>query len=166
MSLPLPERPTFTEVGGAYPTAQVDEWVDETIRGIAFLQERVQALEDERDAVDATRASRILVAAQRTADNLIDEAREEARGIVAKAHVDIGTLRGEILHLTEARDRLLGILREQIPPLLGPLTEINTSTQALSEQLPRALAALNEVQEQPDDNAATDTIIGLLGGDQ
>jgi len=135
---------------------------------IIFLQERVQALEDERDAADATRASRILVAAQHTADNLIDGAREEARAVVAKAHTDVGTLRAEILRLTEARDRLLGILREQIPPLLGALTEINTSTQALGEQLPRALAALGEVQERTDNNdsSATDTIIGLLGGDR
>lgn len=132
------QQKTFRVALRGYAEEEVDEFLDEIVVSIreyeqrlADTDERVKVLEAQlsagREAEDALR--RTFVAAQRTADQIAEEARREAEKILSDARADASRLSIETgrekNQMLDELERLRGIVadvRERLADIAGDMT--------------------------------------------
>ena len=175
------QQKTFKIALRGYAEDEVDEFLDEVVISLRDLEqqlrdaeERVSFIEDQlkanRETEDALR--RTFVVAQRTADTVVSEAREEADRILAEANSKANLLTEEqlgererlITELVEMREKssrfkaALADLVGEVRPELNALDDELAATeyQPLEDDAPRAAGALAEQDAmfQPADDTA------------
>ncbi len=133
------QQKTFVTTFRGYDLDEVDDFLDDVVttlkdyeQRLHDAQQRIAALENQADGRGESEAaiSRALVAAQRSADMIVAEAKSEADEILAGARVDARALEAE---RTDEQQRLeaelssmrqvVAELRERIGALAGPMAE-------------------------------------------
>ncbi len=153
------QQKTFGTALRGYDLDEVDDFLDEVVTTLASYeqrlreaQERIAALESEvAEKGDAERAiSRALLAAQRSADELVAEARQEAERILAEA-------RSQADELTVQRDRERQTAAEEINRLREVIAELRSRVQTLAESITDDLDAMDEAAQEA---------LSQVGGDE
>lgn len=147
------QQKTFGTALRGYDLDEVDDFLDEVVTSLREYEERlaeanarIRKLEDEADERgDAEGAiSRALVAAQRSADEIVTEAREEAERILADARQEAGTLEAE-------RERVRAQVAAEIEELRTVVAELRSRVASLSasveEDLSTMAAAVDEAAD-------------------
>lgn len=163
------ENQVFTERFRGYDQDEVDQFLDRVSESIAELtrerdglRDRISQLERGAEQVGESGQTlqRTLVAAQRTADATIDEARATAGQVIADAHRRAGEEAQQALEVldhvrhavqelsrfrSEYREQVASVIAEQLALLdrAGELPELPEGLRALGEQGPPTAARAN-----------------------
>lgn len=149
------QQKTFATALRGYDLDEVDDFLDAVVvalkdydQRLSDAQERISTLEAElNDKGDAEGAiARALVAAQRSADGIVADAKEEAQRIVSDAD-------SEANELAETRDAERRRLQAEIDDLRGKVSSVRGSVAELAAAIPVTLDEIDEVldanSEQP-----------------
>lgn len=163
------QQKTFRAALRGYAEEEVDDFLDqvvETLRGyeqrLADAEERVAALEQELAANRETEEAikRTFVAAQRTHDEMLEEARTDAARILSEARDDaerqLAEARLRAVRLEEDHVKEKGQLTEELSILRSVVADLKSRLQALAlssleqlEEVAAALSAPDLPEEQP-----------------
>ena len=156
------QQQTFKLSLRGYAEDEVDEFLDDVVislrdyeQRLRDAQERVAVLEEQasanRETEDAMR--RTFLAAQRTADTIIDEAKVESERLLAEARAEVDQVSSQ---QSEEKARLLAetsVLRERVSGLRAALTELAGATLSqlddlgVESKVADLTGALDEVDE-------------------
>ncbi len=148
------QQKTFATALRGYDLDEVDDFLDTVVvalkdydQRLADAQERISALEAEmNDKGDAEGAiARALVAAQRSADAIVADAKEEAQRIVSDAD-------SEANELAETREAERRRLQSEIDAIRAKVTSVRGSVAELAASIP---ATLDQIEGVLDDNSET-----------
>lgn len=168
------QQKTFKIALRGYAEDEVDEFLDAVVISLREYEqqlrdtdERVSLLEDQlkanRETEDAIR--RTFVAAQRTADTIVDEARQEADRLLAEASSRANLLTdeqlsererlvSELVEMREKTSRLRSALGSIVADVEPRLTPLDTELQATSYEPLEVDEAPPHAPEPPDEGPA------------
>lgn len=141
------QQKTFATALRGYDLDEVDDFLDTVVvalkdyeQRLADAQERISTLEAEvNDKGDAEGAiARALVAAQRSADAIVADAKEQALQIVADAD-------SEANELAETREAERRRLQREIDGLRAKVSSVRSSVAELTAAIPATLDEIDEV---------------------
>ncbi len=144
------QQKTFGTALRGYDLDEVDDFLDEVVTTLASYeqrlreaQERIAALESEvAEKGDAERAiSRALLAAQRSADEIVTEARQEAERILAEAQTQAD-------ELAARRDRERDAAAAEIARLREVIDGLRSRVRELAESMVEDLDAMEAAAEE------------------
>lgn len=138
------EQKTFRVALRGYAEEEVDQFLDEIViaireyeRQLRDANERVAVLEEQLEANRETeeRIKKTLVIAQRTADQVVDEARGEAQQLLVEARTKASAVEIEKIQEREQLVSDLDRLRSSVGSLKDRLLELADSTMGKLEEL-------------------------------
>ena len=141
------QQKTFATALRGYDLDEVDDFLDAVVvalkdydQRLSDAQERISTLEAElNDKGDAEGAiARALVAAQRSADAIVADAKEEAQRILSDAD-------SEANELAETRDAERRRLQSEIDDLRAKVSSVRSSVAELTAAIPVTLDEIDEV---------------------
>jgi cell division initiation protein len=141
------QQKTFATALRGYDLDEVDDFLDSVVvalkdydQRLSDAQERISTLEAElNDKGDAEGAiARALVAAQRSADAIVADAKEEAQRILSDAD-------SEANELAEARDAERRRLQTEIDDLRSRVSSVRSSVAELTAAIPVTLDEIDDV---------------------
>lgn len=147
------QQKTFATALRGYDLDEVDDFLDAVVvalkdydQRLSDAQERISTLEAElNDKGDAEGAiARALVAAQRSADAIVADAKEQAQRIMADAD-------SEANELAEARDVERQRLQSEIDGLRAKVSSVRASVAELTAAIPLTLDEIDEVLDANSD---------------
>jgi cell division initiation protein len=150
------QQKTFATALRGYDLDEVDDFLDAVVvalkdydQRLSDAQERISTLEAElNDKGDAEGAiARALVAAQRSADAIVADAKEQAQRILA----DADTEANELADTREAERRRL---QAEIDDLRGRVSSVRSSVAELAAAIPVTLDEIDEVLDANTDRSA------------
>ncbi len=141
------QQKTFATALRGYDLDEVDDFLDSVVvalkdydQRLSDAQERISTLEAElNDKGDAEGAiARALVAAQRSADAIVADAKEEARRILSDADTEAN-------ELAETRDAERQRLQSEIDDLRAKVSSVRNSVSELAAAIPATLDEIDTV---------------------
>ncbi len=177
------QQKTFATAMRGYDLDEVDDFLDKVVISLKDYEQRLRDAQERNATLESelsqrsdqeSAISRALVAAQRSADALLDEAREEARGILADAESHASELEGrrdeERRALTDEIESIraqLGQLRSGVATMLASvasgLDDVETFVDGETEESggPAKAATFDaaepmDVEDSMDDDEAAD----------
>ncbi len=150
------QQKTFATALRGYDLDEVDDFLDAVVvalkdydQRLSDAQERISTLEAElNDKGDAEGAiARALVAAQRSADAIVADAKEEAQRILSDAD-------SEANELAEARDSERRRLQAEIDDLRSKVSSVRSSVAELTAAIPVTLDEIDEVLDSNSEEPA------------
>ena len=141
------QQKTFATALRGYDLDEVDDFLDSVVvalkdydQRLTDAQERISTLQAElSDRGDAEGAiARALVAAQRSADGILADARGEADRIVADANNEASELAAE-------RDQEQQVLRDEISAIQAKVAEVRDAVAGLAATIPPTLDEIDAV---------------------
>ena len=152
------EQKTFRVALRGYAEEEVDQFLDEIViaireyeRQLRDANERVAVLEEQLEANRETeeRIKKTLVIAQRTADQVVDEARGEAQQLLVEARTKASAVEVEKIQEREQLVSDLDRLRSSVGSLKDRLLALADSTMGKLEELEAEV-----IEAQPDEDQA------------
>jgi cell division initiation protein len=149
------QQKTFATALRGYDLDEVDDFLDSVVvalkdyeQRLSDAQERISTLEAElNDKGDAEGAiARALVAAQRSADSIVADAKEEAQRILSDAD-------SEANELAETRDAERRRLQSEIDDLRARVASVRSSVAELTAAIPVKLDEIDEVLDSNSEHA-------------
>lgn len=146
------QQKTFATAMRGYDLDEVDDFLDNVVialkdyeQRLRDAQERITTLESDlsKRSDEESAISRALVAAQRSADSLVDDAREEAQRILAEAESQASELEGE-------RDEQRRLLEEEIDAIRSRLERLRSG---VATMLTSVSAGLDDIEQFVDEEA-------------
>ncbi len=144
------QQKTFATALRGYDLDEVDDFLDSVVvalkdydQRLTDAQERISTLQAElSDRGDAEGAiARALVAAQRSADGILADARGEADRIVADADNEASELAAE-------RDQEQQVLRDEISAIQAKVAEVRDAVASLTATIPPTLDEIEAVLDE------------------
>lgn len=154
------EQKTFRVALRGYAEDEVDQFLDELVvtlreyeRQLRDANERVAALEDQLEANRETedRIKKTLVIAQRTSDEVVQEARREAQQILADARNRASELEIERVRERESLVADLDLLRVAVADLKDKFTSLSERTLVDLGVIEEEIAGASPVANEPSD---------------
>jgi cell division initiation protein len=151
------QQKTFGTALRGYDLDEVDDFLDEIVTSLKDYeqrlrdaQERISTLESEMsNRGDAEGAiSRALVAAQRSADAIVDEARTEAERVVAEA-------RSQAEEIVVQRERELEDAQGEVDRLRGVVDELRRRVRTLADDLDESIGEMSQAIDEAEASLAT-----------
>ena len=146
------QQKTFATAMRGYDLDEVDDFLDNVVialkdyeQRLRDAQERITTLESDlsKRSDEESAISRALVAAQRSADSLVEDAREEAQRILAEAESQASELEGE-------RDEQRRLLQEEIDAVRSRLERLRAG---VATMLTSVSAGLDDIDQFVDEQA-------------
>ena len=151
------EQKTFRVALRGYAEEEVDQFLDEIViaireyeRQLRDANERVAVLEEQLEANRETeeRIKKTLIIAQRTADQVVEEARGEAQQLLVEARTQASEVEVERIHEREGLLADLDRMRSSVGSLKERVAALAESTMGNLEELERdVIAAQPEMDE-------------------
>lgn len=164
------QQKTFMKVMRGYDLDEVDDFLDEVVTSLSDYEKRLHDAQ-QRIAILDTQAlgqgegeaaiSRALIAAQRSADQIIAEAKIEAEQVLATARSDAKALAGERDRERSTINAEIGEMRRVIADLRAKLAELAESS---SENIDLMEEAVESTAQLLDQTAVEEAEAPVVGG--
>ena len=172
------EQKTFRVALRGYAEEEVDQFLDEIViaireyeRQLRDANERVAVLEEQLEANRETedRIKKTLVIAQRTADQVVEEARGEAQQVLVEARTQASEVEVERMQERETLAADLDRMRSSVGSLKDRLVALADSTMGKLEELEMDVVAAQpdvDAVEVPSDDPANSVDFDDDSGDE
>ncbi len=147
------EAKTFHTSLRGYDLDEVDDFLDEVVATVRELTERLDAVgsTDERHSSDEGAVGRALVAAQSTADQIINDAKEEAEQILESATAEAESW-------AAARDEKKAAAEEEMALLADRVANVRKQLEALTTAVADKIDEMDVVLESGTSDVPEDVV--------